>query len=118
MPAAARHGYSRGIMLPDLAIIPIGHTPHTSQVLAEILKTIKDSGLPYQLTPSSTCIEGSWDDIMALVKRCHQIARSDTPHVLTLLRLEDDEKSFGKLASNSRSVEEKAGESFEKNPAG
>lgn len=105
-------------MLADLAIIPIGHSPHTSQILAEILKTIKDSGLPYQLTPSSTCIEGSWDDILAVVKRCHQIARSDSPHVLTLLRLEEDEKSSGKLKSNPESVEQKAGESFEKQPAG
>ncbi|MET0262187.1 MAG: MTH1187 family thiamine-binding protein [Rariglobus sp.] len=104
-------------MLADLAIIPIGNSPHTSRVLAEILKTIKDSGLPYQLTPSSTCIEGSWDEIMALVKRCHQIAYSDTPHVLTLLRMEEGEKSSGKLKSNLESVEEKAGESFEKKPA-
>lgn len=103
-------------MLADLAIIPIGHSPHTSQVLADILKTIKDSGLPYQLTPSSTCIEGSWDEIMAVVKRCHQIAYSDTPHVMTLLRIEEDEKSSGKLRSNPASVEQKAGESFEKNP--
>jgi uncharacterized protein (TIGR00106 family) len=103
-------------MLADLAIIPIGHSPHTSQVLAEVLKTIKDSGLPYQLTPTSTCLEGSWDDIIAVVKRCHQIARSDTPHVLTLLRLEEDEASSGKLKSNPASVEQKAGESFQKKP--
>ncbi|MDF3058162.1 MAG: hypothetical protein K0R17_2377 [Rariglobus sp.] len=104
-------------MLADLSIIPIGHSPHTSQVLAEVLKTIKDSGLPYQLTPSSTCIEGSWDDILTVVKRCHQIARSDTPHVVTLLRLEEDEATEGKLKSNPESVEQKAGESFVKEPA-
>lgn len=105
-------------MLADLAIIPIGHGPHTSQVLAEVLKVIKDSGLPYQLTPTSTCIEGSWDDILAVVKRCHQVAHADTPHVVTLLRLEEDETGSGKLKSNPSSVEQKAGESFEKQPAG
>ena len=46
-------------MLADLAIIPIAHSPHTSHILADILKTIKESGLPYQLTPTSTCIEGN-----------------------------------------------------------
>ncbi len=104
-------------MLADLAIIPIGHSPHTSKTLAEVLKTIKDSGLPYQLTPTSTCIEGSWDEILAVVKRCHQIGRADAPHVVTLLRLEEDEATEGKLKSNPESVEKKAGESFEKNPA-
>ncbi len=104
-------------MLADLVIIPIGHSPHTSHVLADVLKTIKGSGLPYQLTPTSTCIEGSWDDIVAVVKRCHQIAHADTSHVVTLLRLEEDEVSSDKLKSNLESVEQKAGEAFEKKPA-
>lgn len=104
-------------MLADLAIIPIGHSPHTSKTLAEVLKTIKSSGLPYQLTPTSTCLEGSFDEILAVVKRCHQIARSDAPHVVTLLRLEEDEASEGKLKSNPASVEKQAGEAFEKKPS-
>lgn len=103
-------------MLADLAIIPVGHSAHTSQVLAAVLKTIKDSGLAYQLTPTSTCIEGDMDEILAVVKQCHQIARADTPHVVTLLRLEEDEVSSGKLQGNPASVEQKAGESFAKTP--
>jgi len=105
-------------MLADLTIIPIGHSPHTSHVLADVLKTVKESGLAYQLTPTSTCIEGSWDDIVAVAKRCHQIARTGAPHVVTTLRFEDDEVTQNKLRSNLDSVEEKAGEVFEKQPAG
>ena len=104
-------------MLADLAVIPVGHGAHTSDVLSEILKTIKASGLPYQLTPTSTCIEGDWDEVMALVKRCRSIARGSAPHVITLLRIEDDlEQRRGKLAENVESVEEEAGEGFAKSP--
>jgi uncharacterized protein (TIGR00106 family) len=103
-------------MLADLVIIPIGNGTHTSASLAEALKIIKDSGLPYQLTPTSTCIEGTWAEIMALVKRCHDAVRADSPHLTTLLRLEEDGGETGKLAENVASVEEEAGESFEKLP--
>ncbi len=103
-------------MLADLVIVPIGNGTHTSTSLAEALKIIKDSGLPYQLTPTSTCIEGTWDEIMALAKRCHEAVRADSPHLTTVLRLEDDAGQTGKLAENIISVEEEAGESFEKVP--
>lgn len=104
-------------MLADLAIIPIGHSPHTSPILADVLKTIKESGLAYQLTPTSTCIEGTWDEIVAIAKRCHEIARTEAPHVVTTLRFEDDETGEHKLKSNLDSVEEKAGQIFDKMPA-
>lgn len=103
-------------MLADLVIIPIGNGNHTSASLAEVLKIIKDSGLPYQLTSASTCIEGSWDEIVALAKRCHAAVRADSPHLMTLLRLEEDAGELNKLAENIASVEEKAGESFKKVP--
>lgn len=103
-------------MLADIAIIPIGHGAHTSETLAGVLKIIKDSGLPYQLTPTSTCLEGSWTEVMAVVKQCHDFARGDAPHVVTLLRIEEDMEQGGKLARNVASVEAEAGEKFKKSP--
>jgi len=32
-----------------------------SKEIAEVLRIVDDSGLPYQLTPAGTCIEGDWD---------------------------------------------------------
>lgn len=103
-------------MLADLCIIPIGHGTHTSTVLADVLKIIKDSGLSYQLTPTSTCIEGSWSDVMAVVQRCHEAVRDESPHLVTLLRIEDDVDLGGKLAKNVASVEKEAGEAFATSP--
>jgi uncharacterized protein (TIGR00106 family) len=104
-------------MLADLAVIPVGHGAHTSDVLSEVLKAIKASGLPYQLTPTSTCIEGGWDEVMAVVKHCRSIARGSAPHVITLLRIEDDlEQRSGKLVANVESVEQEAGEDFSTSP--
>lgn len=103
-------------MLADLSIVPIGHGTHTAPVLADVLRIIKESGLPYQLTPTSTCLEGNWTEVMAVVQRCHETVRSESPHLMTLLRIEDDVELGGKLGGNVTSVEVEAGENFATNP--
>lgn len=96
-------------MLIELSVVTLGGDVHLSDEIAEVLKVVDDSGLPYQLTPSGTCIEGDWDEVMALVRRCHDRARKDSPHVITTIRIEDDHGATDKLRRNITSVEEKAG---------
>ena len=96
-------------MLIELSIVPLGRGLHLSQDLAEILKVIDDSGLPYCLTPSGTCIEGNWEEVMDLVQRCHAQGRSVSHHVLTTIRIEDDAGTSHKLTENIAGVERAAG---------
>lgn len=96
-------------MLLELSIVPLGRDSHLSDEIAEVIKLVDASGLPYQLTPSGTCIEGEWDDVMALVRGCHARARELSAHVITTLQIEDEAGARDKLARNVRSVEEKLG---------
>ncbi|OFW09657.1 MAG: hypothetical protein A3G20_05995 [Acidobacteria bacterium RIFCSPLOWO2_12_FULL_59_11] len=96
-------------MLVELSINPLGRGTHISKDLAEILQLIDESGLPYCLTPSGTCIEGGWDEVMAVVKRCHDRERSLSSHVMTTLRIEDEEGGVDKLNENIAAVERAAG---------
>jgi uncharacterized protein YqgV (UPF0045/DUF77 family) len=93
-------------MLFEVSVIP-GDT-HMSNELGDVLSVIDRSGLPYQLGPGSTCIEAEWDEAIALVRDCHREARRKSRHVITLVKIEDDEGESGKLLSNVTSVEEKA----------
>ncbi len=96
-------------MLAELSISPLGRGTHLSRDLAEILKIVDDSRLRYCLTPSGTCIEGEWDEVMALVKRCHDYARKGSAHVMTTVRIEDEAGASDKLNENIASVERAAG---------
>jgi uncharacterized protein (TIGR00106 family) len=96
-------------MLAELSIIPVGGSTHSSAELAKVLKLVEQSGLPYQFTPSSTCIEGEWDQIIELIHRCHERARKGSAHVVTFIKIEEDDGERNKLASNVASVEEKLG---------
>ena len=94
-------------MLAELSIIPVGEGTHISEQIAIALKFVDASGLPYQLTPSGTCIEGEWDQVMSVIRQCHERVRSISPHVITLIKIEDDEEERNKLTQNVTSVQEK-----------
>jgi uncharacterized protein (TIGR00106 family) len=96
-------------MLIELNVTPLGRGTHISSDLAHILKIIDESCLRYCLTPSGTCIEGDWDEVMEIVKRCHIQARILSPQVFTTVRIEDEEGASDTLNENIASVERAAG---------
>lgn len=99
-------------MLVELTLTPLGRGTHLGQDLAAVLKLIDESGLPYCLTPTGTCIEGEWDDVMALVKQCHHRMRSTATRVLTTVRIDDESGVANKLTQNIKSVEGFAQQQF------
>jgi uncharacterized protein (TIGR00106 family) len=96
-------------MLAELSITMLGRGTHLSGDLGRILKIIDESGIRYRLTPSGTCIEGEWDEVMDLVKKCHREARSFCTYVLTTVRIEDESGANDKLNENIFSVERAIG---------
>lgn len=104
-------------MIFELSIIPVGKSSHLSFEIAEVLKEIEASGLPYKLTPVGTCIEGDWKQVMPLIEKCHFKVRGRVPHVITNVKIEDHVEEEGRgsqLAHNIKSVEEKIGHSLKK----
>ncbi len=99
-------------MLVQLNTIPLGGDTHLSDEIAEVLRVIDRAGLPYQLTPTGTCIEGEWDEVMELVRQCHELLRRTSPHVITSIYIEDQEGAHNQLADNVSSVEEKVGKTL------
>jgi uncharacterized protein (TIGR00106 family) len=96
-------------MLVELNITPLGVGTHISEAVAEAVKLVDDSGLPYQLTPTGTCIEGDWDEVMTVVRQCHDRVRELSPHIVTMIQIEDEEGAQDKLTQNILSVEERIG---------
>ena len=101
-------------MLVELSITPLGRGTHLSKDLADILKIIDESDIRYSLTPFGTCLEGEWNQIMAVAKRCHDQARSVSKHVLTTIRIEDEDGVNDKLIANVASVERAAGRKLQR----
>jgi uncharacterized protein (TIGR00106 family) len=96
-------------MLIEFSIIPLGGDQHISSLVAEALKIVDASGLPYQLTPLGTCLEGEWEEVMTVVRLCHERIRQTSPRVITSIKIEDDAGATDILIHNVTSVEEKIG---------
>ncbi len=51
-----------------VAIAPLGTSDELAPEVAEVIKVIRESGLPNQTTSMFTEIEGDWDEVMQVVK--------------------------------------------------
>lgn len=55
--------------LVAVAISPVGTGEELSADVAEVIRVIRESGLPNRTNSMSTEIEGDWDEVMDVVKR-------------------------------------------------
>jgi uncharacterized protein (TIGR00106 family) len=101
-------------MLMELSTIPLGRGRSISADVADIVKIIDGSGLDYRLTAAGSIIEGTWDQLMDLAKRCHQAMRGKTERVITLIKIDDYEQRTGRLTAAVKSVEDKVGKPVKK----
>jgi len=101
-------------MLLELSVIPVARGPSVSADVAELVKIIDASGLDYRLTPTGTIIEGDWDGLLELAKKCHAHMRTKTERVITLMKVDDYGQRRGRLTGAVASVEEKLGKPVNK----
>lgn len=101
-------------MLMELSIIPLGRGRSISADIADTVKIIDGSGLDYRLTAAGSIIEGTWDQLIGLAKRCHQTTRGKTERVVTFIKIDDYEQRTGRLVAAVKSVEDKLGKPVKK----
>ncbi len=92
-------------MLLELTVIPLGGGRSISADVAGLIELIDQSGLDYQVTAFGTLIEGTWDELMQVLKTCHQAMRQKSSRMLFLMRLDDYGDRTGLLRGAVTSVE-------------
>jgi uncharacterized protein (TIGR00106 family) len=60
------------MVLLEFSMSPFAKGESLSPYVARSLDIIDKSGLPYQLTPMGTIIEGEWAEVMAVVTACFE----------------------------------------------
>ena len=87
-------------MLAEFSITPIGKGTSVAKYVARCLKIVDASGLDYRMNAMGTVVEGSFDEVLALIARCHKAVARDSERVSTIIKI-DDRKGRG------RQIEEK-----------
>ncbi len=101
-------------MVMELTIIPLGSGRSLSGAIAGLVEIIEDSGLDYRMTAFGTLIEGTWDQLTGVAKRCHFKAREKSERVLTMIRLDDYGERTGETDGAVDRVEKKLGREVKK----
>lgn len=91
-------------MLAEFSVVPLGKGESVSEYVAECIKIVEASGLDYKLGPMGTVLEGSYDRVMDVVKKCHMRMMELGPRTVTTIKI-DDRKKPVTLDSKVRSVE-------------
>jgi uncharacterized protein (TIGR00106 family) len=101
-------------MLIEFSIVPIGASSSVGEKVAEILDLVDSSGLSYKLTPMGTIVEGEWDELMRLVKKCHMKMMRHEERVLTRIIIDDRKGKTGNIDREVRTVEKRLGRALKK----
>lgn len=101
-------------MLLELSVIPLGRGRSISADIAELVKIIEASGLDYRLTAAGTILEGNWEKVMDVARKCHSEMRRKTERVVTFMKVDDYGERTGRLVAAVASVETKVGKPLKK----
>jgi len=101
-------------MLIEFSIIPIGVGSSLGDQLAEVLKIVDASGLPYKINPMGTVIEGKWDEIMKLIKKCHNTVMKTGERAVTTISIDDRKGKPNRINEKVKSIEKRIGKPLKK----
>ncbi|MFP8965150.1 MTH1187 family thiamine-binding protein [Pokkaliibacter sp. CJK22405] len=75
-------------VIVDLCVIPLGVGVSVANYVAECQRVLEAAGLSYQMHAYGTNIEGEWDEVMAAVKKCHEVVHEKgAPRISSSLKI-------------------------------
>ena len=97
------------MVLLEFSMFPTDKGASVSEYVGRSLEIIDESGLPYKLGPMGTCIEGEWDQVMAVVTRCFERMRQDSDRIAVNLKVDYRAGGGGRLQSKVETLRQKTG---------
>ena len=95
-------------MIIELSVIPIGVGPSLSEYVADVMNVIENSGLRYESHSMGTNIECGWDDIIPLVKECHDVLKEKgVARISTTVRISERTDKPYTMEGKMKSLDEK-----------
>ena len=93
------------MVLLEFSMTPSTTEESKSAYVARILDIIDKSGLPYQLTPMGTIIEGDWTEVMAVVTGCFRSLEVDCPRISSQIKIDFRSGTNTRMKSKIEKVE-------------
>ena len=96
-------------MLAAFSITPLGVGESVGDAVAEAVRIVRESGLPNETNAMFTNIEGDWDEVMDVVRRCVEAVAEEAPRVSVVIKIDHRPGVDDALASKVAAIEERTG---------
>ncbi|MFO0773337.1 MAG: MTH1187 family thiamine-binding protein [Nitrospiraceae bacterium] len=97
------------MVLLEFSMSPLGKGESVSKYVSRSLKIIDKSGVDYRLNPMGTVLEGEWDEVMDVVRRCYERMRKDCNRISCSIKIDARKGAKGRLTTKVASVERRLG---------
>lgn len=94
-------------VLLEFSMTPIGKSESVSKYVARSLEIIDRSGLPYRLNTMGTVVEGGWDEVFGVVKKCFERMKKDCGRVSVSIKVDYRKGKRGRISAKVESVEKR-----------
>jgi len=92
-------------MLVSFSIFPTDKGESVSKYVAKTIDIVDKSGLPYRTSAMSTVVEGGWDRVFRVVKRCHDTMIKECNRVYMVITIDDRKKAKNRLTGKVDRIE-------------
>lgn len=93
----------------EFSVIPVGGSESIGGEISKVIDIVDKSGLPYRASSMGTIIEGEWDDVMRIVRECHDAVLGDGLRVFTSLTIDDRPGRTDRITGKIASIEKRLG---------
>jgi len=97
------------MLLAEVSFTPLDKGPSVSAQVARVIDLIDRSGLPYRLGPMGTCVEGEWEEVMALMTRCFHALEGDCDRISVAFKGDWRRGPGGRIEGKIERVEQRLG---------
>lgn len=94
-------------VLLEFSMTPIGKSESVGNYVSRSLEIIDKSGVDYRVNPMGTVIEGEWDEVFAVVKKCFERMKKDCPRISTVIKVDYRKGRGGRITAKVESLEKK-----------
>jgi uncharacterized protein (TIGR00106 family) len=78
------------MVIVEVSFVPLGTGLSLSPYVAEAVRIIRESGLRHEFHSMGTNIEGEWDEVMGVIRRCQErLFEMGAPRVTTTLKISE-----------------------------
>ncbi len=93
------------MILLEFSMSPLGKGESVGKYVARSLEISDRSGVQYRLNPMGTVLEGDWDEVFGVVKRCYERMRRDCNRISCTIKVDYRKGHKGRLSGKVASVE-------------